>query len=161
AAGQPLTFFPTVTNAMAFMTNATVVADLKQNLAGELANLYVTNPGTFTNARSLFLPNPNIYVADGLLSNAVVDYHALQVEARRSMRNGLAAQVNYTFSKNLADAAGNSQSRFEPFLDNANHSLDYGRSDFDITHIVNSNFVYELPFGRGRRFFSGANGVVD
>jgi hypothetical protein len=160
AAGQPLTFFPTLT-AGGLLTNPTVIADLKQNLIGELANLYVTNPTIFTNARSIFLPNPNIYAADGLVSTSVLDYHALQLEARRNMKNGLAAQFNYTFSKSLADAAGNSQARFEPFLDNANHSLDYGRSDFDITHIVNSNFVYELPFGRGRHWFSNTNGVID
>jgi hypothetical protein len=158
---QPLTFFPTVTNAMAFMTNATVLADLRQGVAGTLADLYVTNPATFTNARATFLPNPNIYAADGLVSTAVSDYHAAQFELRRNMKNGLAAQVNYTFSKNLADAAGNSQARFEPFLDNGDPSHDYGRSEFDVNHIINSNFVYELPFGRGRHFLGSTNTIID
>lgn len=161
ASGQTLTYFPTITNAMAFMTNSTVLNDLRQGVAGTLADLYVTNPSIFTNARATFLPNPNIYAADGLVSTAVSDYHALQVELRRNMKNGLAAQVNYTFSKNLADAAGNSQNRFEPFLDNGDHSHDYGRSEFDLNHIINGNFVYELPFGRGHHFLSSTNGVVD
>ncbi|HLJ86558.1 MAG TPA: TonB-dependent receptor [Candidatus Angelobacter sp.] len=161
AAGQQLTFFPRVTNAMAFFKNATVVADLKQGIAGDLANLYVSNPGIFTNARQVFLPNPNIFAADALMSNSVSDYHALQVEARHNLKNGLTAQLNYTFSKNLADAAGNSQARFEPFIDNARHGIDYGRSEFDVTHIVNGNLVYEFPFGRGKQFLSGANGFLD
>src|SRR5262249_6534906 len=140
AAGQPLTFFPTITGAMANMTNATVVAALKQGQAGALADFYVQIPSTFTNARQIFLPNPSIYAADGLIDPSVSDYHAAQIELRRNMKNGLAAQVNYTFSKNMADAQGNSQARFEPFLDNGDPSHDYGRSEFDVTHIINGNF---------------------
>ncbi len=163
AAGQPLTFFPTITGpgAGGLLTNNTVLSDLRQGIAGALADFYVTNPTTFTNARSLFLPNPNIYAADGLLSSAVSDYHALQLEVRRNMKNGLQFQANYTFSKNLADAAGSGQTRFEPFIDNANHSNEYGRSDFDINHIINTNFVYELPFGHGKHFLGSTNGIVD
>jgi hypothetical protein len=33
-----------------------------------------------------------------------------------------------------------------------------GNSDFDIRHLVNANFIYELPFGRGQRFGSGMPG---
>jgi hypothetical protein len=34
-------------------------------------------------------------------------------------------------------------------------------SDFDMRHIINFNSVYELPFGRGRQFLSGSNGLVN
>lgn len=36
-----------------------------------------------------------------------------------------------------------------------------GVCDFDMTHQVNSNWVAELPFGRGRRFGSKAGGALD
>ncbi len=36
-----------------------------------------------------------------------------------------------------------------------------GVSDFDMRHQINSNWVYELPFGRGRRFGSTSNKIVE
>jgi len=33
-----------------------------------------------------------------------------------------------------------------------NRRLDYSRSSWDINHVFNFAFVYELPFGRGRKF---------
>src|SRR5678815_3884229 len=37
----------------------------------------------------------------------------------------------------------------------------YATSDFDAQHIINANWVVGLPFGRGKRFFSNAGGVVE
>ncbi len=42
-----------------------------------------------------------------------------------------------------------------------NKDLDWARSSQDQTHRFVANAVYELPFGRGRTFFSDANGFVD
>jgi hypothetical protein len=36
-----------------------------------------------------------------------------------------------------------------------------GPSDFDARHQINANWVYDLPFGRGRRFGSGWNHFED
>jgi hypothetical protein len=49
----------------------------------------------------------------------------------------------------------------EPFLDNARPELEYSRADYDQTHTIKLNSVYELPFGNGRTFFSGSKGVVN
>jgi hypothetical protein len=38
--------------------------------------------------------------------------------------------------------------------------LNYGRPDFDRTHTLNANAVYELPFGKGKRFLN-QGGWVD
>ena len=35
-------------------------------------------------------------------------------------------------------------------------NAEYGPSPFDITHILNSTFRYELPFGKGRFFGTGS-----
>jgi hypothetical protein len=161
AGSQALTFFPTIPGAVTFMGTAAGLSILRQGNAGDLSDSLILQGSTAATSRALFLPNPNIYAADGLVSTAVSDYHGAQFELRRNMKNGLAAQVNYTFSKNLADSAGNSQARFEPFLDNGDPSHDYGRSEFDVTHIINSNFVYELPFGHGRHFLGSTNSIID
>jgi hypothetical protein len=31
----------------------------------------------------------------------------------------------------------------------------------DVTHALKGTFVYEMPFGQGKRYFSGVNGVMD
>jgi hypothetical protein len=63
-------------------------------------------------------------------------------------------QANYTFSKTLTNAQGTGQTRFEPFLDNLQPRLDYSRADFDQTHVFNFNTIYELPFGKGKRWLN-------
>jgi hypothetical protein len=36
-----------------------------------------------------------------------------------------------------------------------------GNSDFDIRHLINTNFIYELPFGRGQTFLKDSSGWVN
>lgn len=108
-----------------------------------------------------FLANPGTGVANLFQNGGWYNYNALQAELRRRFANGLYFQANYTFSKNLTNAIGTSQQLVEPFLDINRPELDKARADFDLTHVFNFNSIYELPFGRGKRFFSGANGFVD
>ncbi len=61
----------------------------------------------------------------------------------------------------LPTGIGASQPLVEPFLDNARPELEYSRADYDSTHVLKLNRIYELPFGNGRKFFGGANRVVD
>jgi hypothetical protein len=70
---------------------------------------------------------------------------------------------NYTFSKSL-DTGSNLESStvytnflVQPLDINAQRAV----SDFDARHIVNANFIADLPFGRDRRFLSGIPKVVD
>ena len=69
--------------------------------------------------------------------------------------NGISAQANYVFSKVLSDAAGDGQTRFEPFLDINNASLEKSRAPFNQTHVFKANYIYELPFGEGKHFDLG------
>ena len=39
--------------------------------------------------------------------------------------------------------------------------INYGISDFDVTHQVNFNWIWDLPFGQGRRFAGNAGGFVN
>ncbi|HEX9543761.1 MAG TPA: hypothetical protein VF955_01170, partial [Pyrinomonadaceae bacterium] len=94
------------------------------------------------------------------------NYNALQVEVRRRFSQGLFLQANYTFQKTLTDISpGNpglnndNQTRVEAFLDNQNPHLDYGRADYDQTHVVNLDAVYDLPFGKGKQFFKDSKAL--
>jgi hypothetical protein len=53
------------------------------------------------------------------------------------------------------------QTRVEAFLDNANPHLDYGRADYDQTHVVNVDAVYDLPFGKGKHFLKTDSKALD
>ncbi|MFN2499435.1 MAG: hypothetical protein ABR557_10140, partial [Pyrinomonadaceae bacterium] len=57
-------------------------------------------------------------------------------------------------------ASGNTQSAQSTPLDANNRRLTYGLSDFDRTHVIQGGGIIELPFGPGKRFGSGTNGVV-
>jgi len=61
----------------------------------------------------------------------------------------------------LTDAAGTGQTRFDPLIDNNNPNAEYARADFDTAQVFNLNTIYELPFGRGRRWLNSGNGFVD
>jgi hypothetical protein len=39
--------------------------------------------------------------------------------------------------------------------------LDKARSDFDVRHVLRAHAMYDLPFGKGRKFASGVSGLVD
>jgi hypothetical protein len=52
----------------------------------------------------------------------------------------------------MSDAAGDAQARFEPFLDIENPQIERSRTPFDLTHSFKMNGIWELPFGRGRKF---------
>ncbi len=104
--------------------------------------------------------NPVSYLADALGNGADSVYHSLQIEARRRFQNGLQFQANYTFGKTLTNASGAGQTNFEPALDIHNLAYDRGRASYGVTHVFNANFMWELPFGQGKRF-EIENGVLD
>ena len=113
-------------------------------------------------AANAFAPSPQFRTGPDLLSNAATsDYHALQMQVTRRFSQGLQFQANYTFSKNLdlpfssGSASANSYNNF------FNQSVERSLSGNDLRHDFKANAIWELPFGQGRRFGSGANAWVD
>jgi hypothetical protein len=152
---QPLTVLPSFGTPL---TNTTLIANLQTNQVAALADFYISTraPG----ALATFMQNPGIYGAQAIVNGGFSDYNALQFELRRQNRNGIFAQVNYTYAHSKTDSAGTAQNRFEAFLDNQRPGLSTGRSFFHQTHVVNANAIYELPFGQGKRW-ANSGGLVD
>ena len=91
-------------------------------------------------------------------------YNAGTLSIRQRLGRSLTFDFNYTLSHSLDDASGlQTGGGFGAlFIQNPIRQHDwYGNSDFDIRHLVNANSIWELPFGRGRKYFSGANSVTD
>jgi len=97
------------------------------------------------------------------------NYNAMQVMLRKRATQGLTFDFNYTFSKSIdmgsaAERVSTFQGSFygitalyNPF----NPGLFRSVSDFDMTHQINANWIYELPFGRSRRWGSNWNKATD
>jgi hypothetical protein len=95
--------------------------------------------------------NIGAHTADGR-SN----YQSVELDLNRRFAGGLLFDVNYTFSKLLALATVASNPAAAP-----QWSYDYGPAPFAPPHIIHFNYVYELPWGKGRRFASSMHPVVD
>jgi hypothetical protein len=95
-------------------------------------------------------------------------YNAGQFSLRRRMAHGLQFDLNYTYSKSM-DVGSNAEriNEFEGFgfasqiLDSWYPKQLRSVSDFDATHQLNANWVWELPLGRGKRFGSGMSGLMN
>ncbi|OFW19337.1 MAG: hypothetical protein A3G21_02465 [Acidobacteria bacterium RIFCSPLOWO2_12_FULL_66_21] len=154
---QPLSVITNYNGGL--LTNSNVRSALQQNEVATLADFYVTS--RVAGALAAFYPNGGIYQAGAMRNDGWTDYNALQVELRRQYRNGFMGQLNYTFSQTRSNSTGaGSQSRFEPYLDINRPQLDAGRSNYNITHLVNGNAIFDLPFGQGRRWLN-QGGVAD
>ena len=79
-------------------------------------------------------------------------YNSLQTTFQRRFASGLALQGSYTFSKVLGETL---TSRTPSLQNPLNWRADYGPTDFDRTHVFTVNYIYVLPFLRGRHDYLG------
>ncbi len=97
-------------------------------------------------------------------------YNGLQVTLRHPMSYGLQFDLNYTYSKSI-DESSNAErvNSFEAvggvaYNDQAINAFspDLWRavSDFDTTHQINANWIWDIPYGKGRRWSAG-NGFLN
>ena len=136
-------------------SSATTLLYLRNDIVGDFA-ASILIPNNVANARNLLLANPNTFVANFTTNGGKLRYNAVQAEIRRRFSDGVSFQANYTFQKILTDipTAESDQTRVSAYLDNNNRGLDYSRPQYDRTHTFNFNAVYELPFGKGKKFLN-------
>jgi len=95
------------------------------------------------------------------------NYHAMTVSLRERLGEKLTLDFNYTLSHSLDDASGlqTSGTFGTAFILNPIRQQDnYASSDFDVRHIINVNWIWQIPIGRGRWLLGDAgrwvNGVL-
>ena len=91
-------------------------------------------------------------------------YHGLQVKVEKRFASGLNFLATYTWSKVLTDAHdllnGGSEGGYRgPSVPGFGIAGDYGLAPFDIRNVFHFSGGYELPFGKGKKFASGATGL--
>lgn len=84
-------------------------------------------------------------IRDGEVGSLVDLYHTLNADSK--------VLTDYSASTN------GDQTRFQPFLDNAQPGIEKGRASYDLTHAFKGNFVYDPPFGKGHKW-APSNGLV-
>ena len=92
------------------------------------------------------------------------NYHALNGKLEKRFSNGLDFLVAYTWGHALTDV-GTTLTGGGITRDGRNiHDSGYSHANFDVRHRFTTSYIYELPFGRGRKFGSGwspaANAVL-
>jgi trimeric autotransporter adhesin len=80
--------------------------------------------------------------------------NAGSVRVRKRMAKGLGISVSYVFSKSIDDAASIGGGGVVVAQNPYDISADRGLSSFDQKHKFTGNWMYDLPFGDGRRFFT-------
>lgn len=103
--------------------------------------------------RNLFRANPDVATAEIESNTGYTRYDGLQMELTKRLSHGFLMQGSYVF--------GNS-------YESSRYSLKVPRKQTlqsgtiaGVTHALKANWVYELPFGNGRRWLGSSNGWVD
>ena len=74
------------------------------------------------------------------------NYHALQTKATKRFSNGFSLLAHYTLSRSY-----NYDGDYFPY----NAKLNYGPTDTDRKHTFVVSSLYELPFGKGKKYLAG------
>jgi len=111
---------------------------------------------------NFFVVNPGKRGGAFLMTNGTQTwYDALQFEFRRRLSQGLLIQANYTFAKALVNSYASNSDIFDQPGTLRNINDRKGVTPFDITQAFKTNFIWELPVGKGKAFLGGANGWVN
>jgi len=107
-----------------------------------------------------FRPSPQFLNGPDIITNAAYSsYHGMQLQVNRRFSRGLQFQMNYTLAKfiDIADCTNCTGAQINNFFEiNNRRSI----SSNDMTHNLKTNFIWELPFGYGRKWASGVHPVV-
>jgi hypothetical protein len=79
-------------------------------------------------------------------------YNALQVKAEKRVSSGFQFLAHYTYSHAY---------QYDSNYYSVDKKFAWGPNGFNRNHVVVVNAIYELPFGRGKRFMSDASRVKD
>lgn len=118
----------------------------------------IVNNGVLANPRvsraQLLRPYPQFTDIIPLYSTgASSNYHALQVSFSKRFSRGFQFEGSYTWAKAIQEALSHQNSYYM----RASRSL----ADYDIAHRFVVSYIYELPFGKGRRFGSSWHPAVN
>jgi hypothetical protein len=121
-------------------------------------NLATTNSAISCNS---LRPQPYIGGLSGTASFGYGNYAGLTTKLEKRFSSGLQFLAAYTYGHALANSGTTlSGSPGFAYIDNTNISSSYSSAAWDIRHNLVTSFVYDIPFGRGKKYGSSLNPVT-
>ena len=111
----------------------------------------------------LLLPMPQFVAVNSAQSEKGTssEFNALYVKFTHRFTGGLTVLTTYQWSKALDNASEDQGWAVnDGRRDTYNPGVEWGISAHDVPHDLVNTLVYELPVGKGKRFFSGMHGVT-
>ena len=109
---------------------------------------------------NFWVANPDVNHAYVVSNAPKTSYNGMQLTFNRRLSRGLLFEANYTYGKG---SEGQFYSFHKPYVtieqNYSNSGL--GNEAGNVRHVFVANWMYQLPFGRGRRFASGAGRMLD
>lgn len=148
--------------------NLNIQHEFANHVAAEIG--YVADKGTRLSSVSVYnipLPGPgNVqarrqYPQWGVIKYLIwggdSTYNSLQTKVEKRYSNGVSLLGSYTFSKCIDGPGSEEGGSPAAYLDR----LYKGPCSFDTPHNFVTSYVWELPIGNGRKYFSGASRAVN
>ena len=123
-------------------------------------NVATPGPGSVPARR----PYPSVASISAWEPRGPSSYNSLQLSAEKRLSAGLSFLAAYTYSRSLDEGAGGNSSTGESRINIQNQndlSADYGLSNFNYGQRFTLSTIYQLPFGRGRRYLAHAGHLTD
>jgi hypothetical protein len=150
----PAQYYSKVTNAYDYTENTTINNTNSTTNpffglipSGAAANLSSSK----TSIAQLLRPLPEYASINAFTTDGMSIYHSLQAQLQRRFTNGLSFTAAYTWSRTL-DAT--------TFLNPTDPRPWYGISANDRPQRLAVSGIYQLPFGRGRRYLGDSRNVI-
>jgi hypothetical protein len=150
--------------ASANFHNGTFITDLNQGLAGSFASSLAGSttffpqlvlagfPGNFWRVN----PGAEFGGSDVLCNCSSSTYNAGVVDFRRRPSHGVQFDVSYTYEKSLTNNYSGNGGAGGSFTTLRDLGFDKGPAPYDLRNMIKSQFIYDLPFGQGKRWSSSS-----
>jgi len=153
---------PNATNPCQALTIACLNTLVDNPFAGSIKDPNSTLGSNFDQIsfQQLLLPYPQftgVTTEPQMIGSSI--YHGLQLLAEKKFSNGLQFLATYTWSKSIDNSSQADDNvtwlgSFSGLQDPNRPWLERSLSTFDIPHVIQLSYSYDLPFGRGRPFLA-------
>ncbi|HVO80276.1 MAG TPA: carboxypeptidase regulatory-like domain-containing protein [Terriglobales bacterium] len=131
--------------------------------------------GDVVQALSAGLLNPGVGLAPQFATDAYItnksfsSYNGLLLTLHKKLSHNLQFDFNYTYAHSIDNVSSPANNVFGAgaafsgglICDVTDLSVCRGNSDFDVTHNITVNGIYDLPFGHGKRFGGNVSGWLN